>query len=134
LLWFPVVTDKGEGAYESDGAPSDERGDGDADDEGDDLLDDETDDLEADEGKADEEAPPQEGDEEASAPKAEVKKPAEPFVVPTAGPFYMHDDRFGGEDAKRWGDLCLGWGFLRNMQRSMKVSVFILFQMVPGCL
>ncbi|CAI5469368.1 unnamed protein product [Closterium sp. Yama58-4] len=27
--------------------------------------------------------------------EAEVKKEAEPFVVPTSGAFYMHDDRFG---------------------------------------
>lgn len=79
-----------------------EKTDGDADDEGDDLLDDDSNDLDADEGKADEEALPQ-GEEPVAAFKAEVKKPAEPFVVPTAGPFYMHDDRFGGEEAKRCG-------------------------------
>ena len=44
-----------------------------------------------------------EGEELGAAPRAEVKKPAEPYVVPTAGPFYMHDDRFGGEEPKRCG-------------------------------
>ena len=63
------------------------------------MLDDDSNDLDADEGKAEEEVPA--GEEQEGAPKAEVKKPAEPFVVPTAGPFYMHDDRFGGEDTKR---------------------------------
>ncbi|GAQ88301.1 hypothetical protein KFL_004160140 [Klebsormidium nitens] len=92
---------KGEGAYQSDGMQTMEKTDGDADDEGDDLLDDDSNDLD-DEGKVDEEALP-EGEEPVVALKAEVKKPAEPFVVPTAGPFYMHDDRFGGEETKRPG-------------------------------
>ena len=34
------------------------------------------------------------GEEEKEGGEEEEKKDAEPFVVPTAGAFYMHDDRF----------------------------------------
>lgn len=41
-------------------------------------------------------------EQHASRPPGRVqgRKPLEPYEVPTAGAFFMHDDRFGGEDGK----------------------------------
>ena len=42
------------------------------------------------------------GDEEdgvAGPPRRAERRQLEPFEVPTSGAFFMHDDRFGGDDA-----------------------------------
>ncbi len=35
-----------------------------------------------------------------SSAQPQPRKPLEPYEVPTAGAFFMHDDRFGGEAGK----------------------------------
>lgn len=57
------------------------------------------------EGTMDEHGENQAGDEER-------KKENEPFAVPTAGAFYMHDDRFrDNAGARNRYDLCFSIGF-----------------------
>ena len=35
----------------------------------------------------------------AGPPRRAERRQLEPFEVPTSGAFFMHDDRFGGDDA-----------------------------------